>query len=80
MQAERATAVTFLTEAAKREPAMAENLRAAAEELQKGGVKHGVAPGERDQIARLADPEVRREAAETIGPLYEADGDAKRLL
>ena len=66
MQAERATVLAFLNEAAEHEPDMAEHLGAAAAALQEGGVEHGVAPGERDQIARLADPEVRREVAESI--------------
>ena len=66
MQAERATTLAFLNEAAEHSPAMAEHLRRAAAALQEAGVEHGVAPGERDQIARLADPAVRREVAETI--------------
>jgi len=66
MQAERATVLTFLEEAAQHETGMAEPLRAAAAALQEAGVAHGVAPGERDQIARLADPVVRRKVAESI--------------
>ena len=43
-------------------------------------------PGHEGSRAALAamleheDPEIKREAAEIIGPLYEADGDAERLL
>ena len=66
MQAERATVLAFLEEAGAYEPAMSEHLRAAVAALQEGGVQHGVAPGERDKIFRLADPEVRREVAESI--------------
>ena len=39
--------------------------------------------GAREALAAMLeheDPEIKREAAEIIGPLYEADGDAERLL
>ncbi|MFH1570591.1 MAG: hypothetical protein ABIL09_21555, partial [Gemmatimonadota bacterium] len=66
MQAERATVLAFLEEAARHDAAMAEHLQNAAAALQTGGVLHGVAPGERDQIARLADRAVRAEVARSI--------------
>jgi tetratricopeptide (TPR) repeat protein len=33
-----------------------------------------------EAMLELPDPDIKREAAQTVGPLYEADGDAERLL
>jgi len=66
MQAERKGSAEWLAAVAGTEPAMSEHLLAAAAALQEGGAKHGVQPHERDKIARLADPDVRREVAESI--------------
>ena len=33
-----------------------------------------------EAMLELGDPDIKREAAQTVGPLYEADGDAERLL
>jgi len=60
------SATAFLRAAGEREPAMAEHLRAAADCLDREDVVHGVAPGEEAQMARLADPAVRRRVAGSI--------------
>jgi hypothetical protein len=59
-------ATAYLLAAAEREPAMAEHLRAAADCFDHEDVVHGVAPGEEAQMARLADPAVRRQVADSI--------------
>ena len=45
---------------------MAKELRAAADCFENEDVVHGVAPGEEAQMARLADPAVRRQVADSI--------------
>jgi beta-lactamase regulating signal transducer with metallopeptidase domain/RimJ/RimL family protein N-acetyltransferase len=62
----RGPAAQFLRKVAAAEPAAAEELRAAADCYERAGVRHGVAPGEEDQIARLADRAVRQEVADSI--------------
>jgi len=72
MQAERATAASYLSRAAQDQPVMAAHLRSAAAALEEGGVEHGVRPNEQDQINRLADPVVRHQVAESILATQEA--------
>lgn len=72
MQAERKAGTDFLIAAAEREQAMAEHLLAASQVLMEGGVKHGVEPNERDQIARLADADIRREVSQSILETWDA--------
>jgi hypothetical protein len=60
------SATAYLLDAAKRHPAAAEELRAAADCLDREDVVHGVAPGEEAHLVRLADPKVRREVADSI--------------
>jgi hypothetical protein len=59
-------ATAYLTAMAARQPAMATELKAAADCFENEDVVHGVAPGEEAQIARLADPAVRRKVADSI--------------
>jgi hypothetical protein len=60
------SATGHLLAIAQRNPAAAEELGAAADCLGQEDVVHGVAPGEEAQLARLADPNVRREVADSI--------------
>jgi hypothetical protein len=60
------SATAYLLDVAERRPSAAEELRAAADCLDGEDVVHGVAPGEEAHLARLADPKVRREVADSI--------------
>jgi hypothetical protein len=60
------SATAYLLEVATRHPAAAEELRAAADCLDREDVVHGVAPGEEAHLVRLADPKVRREVVDSI--------------